>query len=169
MYLSCSRRRRRSPKKRVAVLPQQTVQLPCDLPEESPQQVPAPSENFSFSDLVEKSAALQLPRNWSWAVPEEPGKRPVIIFYNAEFKEDIYCILKSTVIREDLTYVVSASGKLLNKLPFDTPLRSLQTTLQRIYCRVDSRIHCNPDAFFCKTKVPRQRQCYQSAEGKKKS
>ncbi|KAH6932625.1 hypothetical protein HPB50_008194 [Hyalomma asiaticum] len=79
-----------------------------------------------FSTPVEKTASLQLPRRWSLAVPEEPGKPPVIVFYNAEFKEDIYCILKSTVIHEDLTYVVSANRKLLKKLPFDIPLQSLK-------------------------------------------
>lgn len=49
-----------------------------------------------------------------------------LLFYMARMKGGAYTILKSVVVRDDITYVVHANGRLLRQSSFDLEIRSLQ-------------------------------------------
>ncbi|KAH9379297.1 hypothetical protein HPB48_004500 [Haemaphysalis longicornis] len=117
-YLSRKQTRRRSPKKRNAASAHEVVtngaHLPTEQQELSNHEAPVPLQCTDFAEIVENSAAIRLPANWrTAALEEEPGQRRQIVFYVAGMKAGAYTILKSVVVRDDITYLVHANGKLL--------------------------------------------------------
>lgn len=96
-----------------------------DRPTDFQPEPPVPVKAFDFVNILESSGSLQLPKNWrSAALEEEPGERRQIVFYDAGMKAGAYTILKSVVIREDLSFVVHANGKLLQRSLVDLQIRS---------------------------------------------
>lgn len=148
-HLSRNRKRRRSPKKRPSV-PTNADPAIATLAE-SQQEVPETADSvqsIDFAQIVEKSASMRLPKNWRMAALEdEAGKHREVVFYDAGMKGGVYAILKSVVIREDLTYVVQANGKLLHKWDADIQIFSvedieaiLQIVHTKQFCRGCSRV-----------------------------
>lgn len=131
-YLSRKQTRRRSPKKRAAASTHDVTTNKAHLPTErreqlTNQEAPVPLQCTDFAQIVENSATVRLPANWTTAVlEEEPGQRRQIVFYVAGMKAGAYTILKSVVVRDDITYVVHANGRLLRQSSFDVEIRSLQ-------------------------------------------
>lgn len=123
-YLSSQRKKRRSPKKR-ATAAKNEQPMSRDRPTDFQPEPPVPVKAFDFVNILESSGSLQLPKNWrSAALEEEPGERRQIVFYDAGMKAGAYTILKSVVIREDLSFVVHANGKLLQRSLVDLQIRS---------------------------------------------
>ncbi|KAH6924567.1 hypothetical protein HPB50_019605 [Hyalomma asiaticum] len=101
-YLSRTIKRRRSPKER-ASLPNKVV-LVTTPSVECQQEVPDPVHNIDFAEIVENGSSLKLPKNWRMGdLEEDTGKPRQVVFYNAGMKDDVYAILKSVAIHEDLT------------------------------------------------------------------
>ncbi|XP_077485833.1 uncharacterized protein LOC144096855 [Amblyomma americanum] len=129
LYFSSNRKRRKSPKKRAtisrdAVATQSDAAEDIDIEREQPE--PVQDSCLHVNELVEKSASLRLPRQWrSAALEDENGRRSQIVFYRAGLEADVYTVLKSVVVREDISYVVSARGKLVLTLPMDLAITSL--------------------------------------------
>ncbi|KAL3185175.1 hypothetical protein MRX96_031051 [Rhipicephalus microplus] len=57
---------------------------------------------------------------------EDTGKPRQVIFYKAGMKDDVYAILKSVAIHEDLTYVIHANGRLLRSWDAEINIFSAQ-------------------------------------------
>ncbi|XP_077516220.1 uncharacterized protein LOC144126127 [Amblyomma americanum] len=129
LYFSSNRKRRKSPKKRAtvsrdAVATQSDAAEDIDIEREQPE--PVQDSCLHVNELVEKSASLRLPRQWrSAALEDENGRRSQIVFYRAGLEADVYTALKSVVVREDMSYVVSARRKLVPTLPMDLAITSL--------------------------------------------
>ncbi|KAH8041107.1 hypothetical protein HPB51_013767 [Rhipicephalus microplus] len=124
-YLSKTIKRRRSPKDR-ASLPNKVV-LVATPSDEYQQEVPDPVHDIDFAQIVENGSSLKLPKNWRMAdLEEDTGKPRQVIFYKAGMKDDVYAILKSVAIHEDLTYVIHANGRLLRSWDAEINIFSAQ-------------------------------------------
>uniref|UniRef100_L7M5I7 THAP-type domain-containing protein n=1 Tax=Rhipicephalus pulchellus TaxID=72859 RepID=L7M5I7_RHIPC len=124
-YLSKTIKRRRSPKDR-ACLPNKVI-LVATPSVEYQQEVPDPVHNIDFTHIVENGSSLKLPKNWRMAyLEEDTGKPRQVVFYNAGMKDDVYAILKSVAIHEDLTYVIHANGRLLRSCNAEINIFSAQ-------------------------------------------
>ncbi|KAL3219944.1 hypothetical protein MRX96_005693 [Rhipicephalus microplus] len=86
-----------------ASLPNKVV-LVATPSDEYQQEVPDPVHDIDFAQIVENGSSLKLPKNWRMAdLEEDTGKPRQVIFYKAGMKDDVYAILKSVAIHEDLT------------------------------------------------------------------
>lgn len=123
-YLSSARKRRRSPKKRVSAC-RRAETVSCHPPPEEPNELPSHCESTDLAYIIENSASLRLPRNWQLSIVEdEPENSRQAVFYESGMSAGVFSIMKSVVIRENLTYVISANGKLLHESLVDVRVRS---------------------------------------------
>ncbi|KAH8039426.1 hypothetical protein HPB51_007279 [Rhipicephalus microplus] len=113
-YLSSAPKRRRSPKKRASAC-RRAETVSCHPPPEEPNELPSDCESTDLGYIIENSASLRLPRNWQLSiVQDEPENSRQAVFYETGMSAGVFSIMKSVVIR-DLTYVISANGKLLQE------------------------------------------------------
>lgn len=88
--------------------------MACEPPHEEPQELPSDCESTDLANIIENGASLRLPPNWQLSVVEEELEDSrQAVFYEAGMNGGVFSILKSVVIREDFTYIISANGKLL--------------------------------------------------------
>ncbi|KAH6932517.1 hypothetical protein HPB50_006816 [Hyalomma asiaticum] len=114
-YLSRMIKRRRSPKE-TASLPNKIV-LVATPSVECQQEVPDPMHNIDLTQIVKNGSSLMFPKNWRMGdLEEDTGKPRQVVFYNAGMKDDVYAILKSVAIHEDLTRSVAIGFKVYREL-----------------------------------------------------
>ncbi|KAH8010029.1 hypothetical protein HPB51_024379 [Rhipicephalus microplus] len=132
---------RRSPKKRASAC-RRAETLSCHPPPEEPNELPSDCESTDPAYIIENRASLRLPRNWQLSIVEdEPENSRQAVFYETGMSAGVFSIMKSVVIREDLTYVISANGKLLQESLVDVRVRS-QKDVEAIVQIVHSMKFC---------------------------
>ncbi|KAH7987064.1 hypothetical protein HPB51_026566 [Rhipicephalus microplus] len=140
-YLSSAPKRRRSPKKRASA-GRHAETVSCHPPPEEPNELPSDCESTDLAYIIENNASLRLPRNWQLSIVEdEPENSRQAVFYETGMSAGVFSIMKSVVIPEDLTYIISANGKLLQESLIDVRVRS-QKDVEAIVQIVHSMKFC---------------------------
>ncbi|KAH8038357.1 hypothetical protein HPB51_001140 [Rhipicephalus microplus] len=140
-YLSFAPKRRRSPKKRASAC-RRAETVSCHPPSEEPNELPSDCKSTDLAYIIDNSASLWLPWNRQLSIVEdEPEKSRQAVFYETGMSAGVFSIMKSVVIREDLTYVISANGKLLQESLVDVRVRS-QKDVEAIVQAVHSMKFC---------------------------